>query len=602
LRTIENNTSRRLSPEPPRAPAADRLGSPGPERRSSLLPRLAWLLFLVAALAFRLGGYPLLDPDEGRNAEVAREMVASGDYLVPRLDGLPYLDKPVLFFAADAAALKLLGPSELAARLPSLLFALATAGLTAAFAARLFGREAAWIAGTAAAATPLAVAFARTVIFDSLLAFLVTLALVAFYWAVEAKSEGRRAFAWSALGWGAMALGVLTKGPVAVAVVLLVAVPYALWRRVGKVLLYPLGPLLFLSLILPWVWAMSRQVPEYLHYTLVSETWRRMTTDQFERTGPFWYFLPCLLVGALPWPFVVLAARRSLPGREASGRLDRRLVFLLLWLALPFVLFSLSHSKRPQYILPLLPAVALLVAAAWRGAAAGPRLPGVRAGAWAWIGFGGLLLAAGVLLPGLSHGRHALPPEQVGPIARAALAWGLAAILGGMGAWLLAHRREGSLIALALPAAALPLLFVPVLVTMGDAFSSRDLAAGIAPYLSPGVEVVGLRAYPTSLPFYLGRTILVVGPRGRELTSNYLVDSYRQWLRAPGTPLRPLDGWTDTLAACRRPMLFVVHREDRVNRTVLEGAGLPLRYTDDGFAAYGPCTVPAPQAPAAGSS
>lgn len=587
MRTIENNTSRRLSPE---------------------LPRIAWLVLLAAALAFRLGGYPLLDPDEGRNAEVAREMVATGDCLVPRLDGLPYLDKPVLFFAVDAVALKLLGPSELAARLPSLLFALATAGLTAAFAARLFGREAAWIGGTAAAATPLAVAFARTVIFDSLLAFLVTLALVAFYLAIEAKetieatAEGRRAVVWSALGWGAMALGVLTKGPVAVAVVFLVAVPYALWRRAGKVLLYPLGPLLFLSLILPWVWAMSKQVPEYLHYTLVSETWRRMTTDQFERTGPFWYFLPCLLVGALPWPFVVLAARRSLPGRDAGGRLDRRLVFLLLWLALPFVLFSLSHSKRPQYILPLLPAVALLVAAAWRGAAAGPRRAGVLAGAGAWIGFGGLLLAAGLLLPGVSHGRHALPSEQVGPIARAALEWGLAAILGGVAAGLLAaRRREGALVALALPAAVLPFLFVPVLVTMGDAFSSRDLAAGITPYLSPGVEVVGLRAYPTSLPFYLGRTILVIGPRGRELTSNYLVDSYRQWLRAPGTPLRPLDGWTDTLAACRRPMLFVVHREDRVNRALLEGAGLPLRYTDDGFAAYGPCTAPAPRAPAAGS-
>ena len=600
MRTIETNSSRRFSLWPLRAPAA-LPGLSRVERRTSRVLLVAWFAFLLGALAFRLGGYPLLDPDEGRNAEVAREMASTGDYLVPRLDGLPYLDKPVLFFAVDALSMRVLGPTELAARLPSLLFALATAGLVAAFAARLFGREVAWVAGTAAAAAPLSVAFARTVIFDSMLTFFVTLALVAFYAVVETHSEGPEArtrwgggpLAWSALAWVAMGLGVLTKGPVALAVPLLVAVPYALWRRAGKALFYPLGPALFFALVLPWVWAMSRQVPEYLHYTLVTETWHRMTTDQFERTGPFWYFLPCLLVGALPWSFVALGARRALCLRGEDGRLDRRILFLLLWLALPIVLFSLSHSKRPQYVLPLLPAVALLVAAAWRGARTRFPLPGIRAGAWAWIGLGTLLLAAGLILPG----RHALPPDQAGPVARAALAWGLTSILGGIGAWLSAGRlsagrREWALVALALPAATLPFLFVPVLGEMGNAFSSRELAAAVAPHLAPGVTVVGVRAYPTSLPFYLGRTILVAGPRGRELTSNYIIDSYPRWLTARSTPLRPLEWWRGALATCDRPMLFVVHSEDRMNRSVLTGAGLPLRYADDDFAAYGPCTAP----------
>jgi 4-amino-4-deoxy-L-arabinose transferase-like glycosyltransferase len=584
------------------------IGVPDLSRAAPAALLVAWCALLVAALACGLGSYPLLDPDEGRNAEVAREMAATGDYLVPRLDGLPYLDKPVLFFALDALAIRALGATELAARLPALLFALATAALVAAFAGRLFGRASAWVAGTAAATAPLAVVFARAVIFDSLLAFLVTLALVAFYLAIESAGERWTARAWSALGWVAIALGVLTKGPVALAVPLLVAIPYALWRRAGRVLWSPAGPLLFLALVLPWVWAMARAVPEFLEYALVSETWRRMTTDQFERTGPFWYFLPSLLIGALPWSFVVLGARRRLIrdlSLRENGVVDRRLVFLLLWLGLPILLFSLSHSKRPQYILPLLPAVALLVAAAWRGAgdaaawsgagetmawrqesAPGRPLPGARVGAGAWIVFGIALVGAGLALPG----RHAIPAGQAGPIARVALFWGIAAVLGGIGAWWSAPRREAALVALALPAVVLPLLLTPALRAIGDTFSSRDLAAAVAPHLSPGVEVVGLRAYPASLPFYLGRTILVVGPRGRELTSNYIIDSYPKWLAARDTPLRPLGWWPGALAACERPMLFVAHSEDRANRAVLSGApGLPLLYEDNDFAAYGPC-------------
>src|SRR5262249_4898080 len=136
------------------------------------------------------------------------------------------------------------------------------------------------------------------------------------------------------------------------------------------------------------------------------------------------------------------------------------------------------------------------------------------------------------------------------------------------------------------------LLLAPLLQRIGDTFSSRDLAAAVTPYLSPEVEVVGVRAFPTSLPFYLGRTILVAGPRGRELTSNYIIDSYSKWLEAPGTPLRALEWWRGALSACSKPMLFIAHSEDRPNRAILAAAGLPLRYEDDDFAAYGPCQGP----------
>ena len=101
------------------------------------------LLVLAAALAlaFDLGGYPLFDPDEGRNAEVAREMAATNDYLLPHLEGLPYLDKPVVYFAAAAAVMEIIGPTEAAARLPAFLFTLATIAVVVRFGRRRWGAQ-----------------------------------------------------------------------------------------------------------------------------------------------------------------------------------------------------------------------------------------------------------------------------------------------------------------------------------------------------------------------------------------------------------------------------------------------------------------------------
>ncbi|HEY6321975.1 MAG TPA: phospholipid carrier-dependent glycosyltransferase, partial [Thermoanaerobaculia bacterium] len=329
------------------------------------LATLAAIVALVAAVSWGLGSYPLLDPDEGRNAEVAREMMAGGDFVLPRLDGLPYLDKPVLFFAADALSQRLLGAGEAAARLPALVFALATAALTAWFAGRLFGRRARWIAGVAALAAPLPIAFARTVIFDSALTFFMVVALCAFYLAVEASAATRRAasagvfltrgkadaagplpeevaggwLGWTALAWVAMGLGVLTKGPVALAVPLLAAAPFAAFRRSSRAVWHPLGPALLALCVGPWVWAVSRRVPEFLHYALFTETWQRVATPEMNREGPIWFFIPCLLAGALPWSVLALAGCRRGWAPRGGGRLLDRLdpprLYLALWIALP---------------------------------------------------------------------------------------------------------------------------------------------------------------------------------------------------------------------------------------------------------------------------
>ncbi|HSP35367.1 MAG TPA: glycosyltransferase family 39 protein, partial [Thermoanaerobaculia bacterium] len=270
-----------------------------------------WSIVAAIAVGLFLGAVPLLDPDEGRNGEVAREMALTNDYVLPHLDGLPYLDKPIVYFAAEAAVMEVTGPTELAARLPAYLFTLATAALVFWFARRLWGTDEASVAAIAYLSMPLVIAFARTVIFDSALTFFIVLAIIAFYFAVE--SDERK---WSVIAWASMGLGVLTKGPVALALPLLVAIPYAIWRRRFRRLWSILGLVLFVVVIAPWVIAVQQSVPDFLHYVLVTETAQRLTTGALKRTGPPWYFIPYVIGGALPWSLIALLPR----GRGGEGR------------------------------------------------------------------------------------------------------------------------------------------------------------------------------------------------------------------------------------------------------------------------------------------
>src|SRR5216117_4088849 len=187
---------------------------PPPSRPFLGLPLL--VLLAAVALGWNLNGYRLFDPDEGRNAEVAREMAHSNDYVVPHLNGIPYLDKPIVYFAAAAAAMELLGPTEAAARLPAYLATLATVALLVWFARRRWGERGGWIAGLAYATMVLPLAYARTAIFDSTLTLCTTAAILSFW-------DERPVAAWAA-----MAVGALTKGPIAVAIPLLALVPHAL--------------------------------------------------------------------------------------------------------------------------------------------------------------------------------------------------------------------------------------------------------------------------------------------------------------------------------------------------------------------------------------
>jgi 4-amino-4-deoxy-L-arabinose transferase-like glycosyltransferase len=564
-----------------------------------------WLVAIVIALSIHLGGFPLLDPDEGRNAEVGREMAATNDYVMPRLDGLPYLDKPIVYFAAEAAVMEVLGPTEVAARLPAFLFTLAGAAFLWWFAKRVWGSEEANIAAIVFLATPLAVAFSRTVIFDSALALFITMATAFFYLACEPPSpchsepggapEGQstarnprpkpssqlrsRGFLavldpsgvsaarndklYSSLAWLAIGLGVITKGPVAIALPLLVAIVYAIWRKRFRALWSWGGLALFILAIAPWVWAISQAIPDFLHYVVVTETAQRLATKALKRTGPPWYFIPYLIGGALPWSIVLIGSPRAIDRR------DRSTIYLLLWIAIPFLFFSISQSKRPQYILPLMAPIALLVARIWSKARNGSRAAGI------------VLLVFGlalVIAPGFLHLR-----AEYGDAAKlSAIAIGATFLIGGTSAFI--NRRDIALIVLTVPIIAIPLAANPMMRAIGARRSEAALMDQIRPMVTPQTEIVGVEAFTGSMTFYLQRPMVVVTADAEEFTSNYLIRHYANF--AGGTSIKPMIWLDAALGDAATPRIFIVRTNDAIHRAQFEAHGLHAVAADARYVAY----------------
>ena len=559
---------------------------------------ILWSLVILAIFLSGLAGPALIDPDEGRNAEIAREMSETGDYIVPRLNGLPFLDKPLLYFASSALTMKLIGEGEVAARLPAFLCALALAAATAWFAAYLFGASAGWIAGIATLASPLLLAFSRIAIFDSMLSLFMILALIFFYRAIEAVHDPNRSSeagprigtrTWTILAWAAMAGGVLTKGPVALAVPLLVVIPFAIWRKASRAIWHPLGPLTLLALVVPWLLAVQRQEPDFLHYALVVETWNRFTTDEMKRTGPLWYFLPYLIAGAAPWSIVAAVGWLRTRSRSAEIETSRvRWVFLHLWWALPLLLFSLSQSKRPQYILPVIPCLAILVAGLWSRSVNDTNhraLPGQRAGASVFLLAGAIFLSAGIFLDPVSLGVE----PAVGSIAHwTVIALGFSCVVGGALGWR-ARTWTTALIALSLPTTAFPLVVGPLFQSVAEHRSTRQLAALIQDHPVEGASVAVLEKFPHSLPFYLGRTVTFASRDGTTLRSGYVERSFEQLLARPGTSLRTHAWWYDAVAACSPASIFVVPQRYTDDIAILEAAGRRKLGGDGRFLVFGSC-------------
>ena len=536
------------------------------------------MVIVFATLCFRLGHLPLLQPDEGRNAEVGREMKASGAWLVPTYNGVDYLDKPAFYFKAVALSLAAFGDNETAARLPSAAFGVALVVMVFAFARKVYGRSCGLLAAIIVGTMPLFLANARTVIFDIALAFFVCGAIFAGYLAEEAEGRTRRN--WYLLGAAAAGLATLVKGPVGFlipALVLLVFQRMEGRRGVWKRLLAPLNLLMFFAVTLPWFVGLCLAHRDFLHYGLVEESFNRFTTaKKFHRSEPVYFYALIVMGTFLPWSLVLPeAAWATWRERWARHRADR---LCLVWSVLVVVFFSISQSKLPGYILSVTVACGLLVARLFDTALAQPGGRVARLVGRATTAFGVLCLALAVVaIAGSPHVPALAKPLRI-PLADAArlgqCVLPLAILLTGFGVFALVARFRRSVALSFLCLALFTPLFVNVNLGVFDVIFSAKTARNLAralPPLPPGTELACLECFPNGLPFYLGRTATLITRDGGELTSNYILFGLTKQASWPRNlvPVGQLEAW---LASRKTPVFLIVRPEDRAKLERLAAA------------------------------
>jgi 4-amino-4-deoxy-L-arabinose transferase-like glycosyltransferase len=331
----------------------------------------------VLSLFFGLGGYGLIDPDEGRYAEIPREMLETGDFVTPRLNYVKYFEKPVLHYWLTAASFAALGRNEFVARLVPALCALGGAALVFVLARRRWGWDAGVYAAAVLSSGLLWFAIARLNILDMEVSFFITLSAAGFWLACgdgesgESEKSGEpgrseKSRRYLLLFYAGMALATLTKGLIGIVlpggIVFWTIVFTRRWGLVRRMLYRP-GLILFFLLTVPWFIAVCLANGDFFYFFFVQEHFLRYTTSMHNRYKPFWFFFPVLIAGLAPWSGLLPGMIREMfrgGGREDGSRERSFEIFLGLWFAVPFVFFSLSGSKLEPYIVPCLPPLAIL--------------------------------------------------------------------------------------------------------------------------------------------------------------------------------------------------------------------------------------------------
>jgi len=515
----------------------------GVRSRTSGLRWWGWIVLAAVWLA-TIQIRPMLDPDEGRYAEIPREMVATGNWVTPRLDGLKYFEKPALQYWATAAVYSLVGLSNWSSRLWTVALGFGCLPLIYAWVARLYDRRSALAAVALLAMSPYFGIVGHLDLLDAGFTFWMCATVFAFLLAQCAPARSPKERGWMLVCWGAAALAVLSKGIVVLVLAGGTLILYSLaewdfrpWRRMH----FLLGVPLMLALAAPWFILVSLRNPDFAPYFFIHEHFQRFLTKEAERVEPGWYFLVILALGALPW--LLPLGRAAVQAWRDSGSTFgfKPLKFLLIFCTVVLVFFSISDSKLATYILPMFPPLAAFTAVARTDR------PDRRFLARCTRAAAGLtlFLAGGLLL--YSRHRNGMIPAQ-------AAGWAAAAAMAALIALAVSFRR-GRAVATTAPAIepspgawrplAIALLFIFIwqallceYTVIPPARSAYALVLAVAPEVHPGTALYSVGEYRQTIPPYLGRTLTLV-----DFTGELRFGETREPGRQSATPAQFVRQW-----------------------------------------------------------
>jgi len=478
--------------------------------------RQCWIKGIVIVIAgfiwFLLLGYrDLIDPDEGRYAEIAREMLNSGNWITPRLNGYKYFEKPPLQYWGSAISMALLGETNAAARVWCSGLGFIGALWVGFVGWRLYGASAGYFAFLFLISTVLYVGLGHANSLDMGVSALLIIAVGALALAQSARHLPAQERNWMLLAWAALAGATLSKGLIGLVLPGGALVLYSLWQRdwaLWRHLHLGKGLLLYLSIAAPWFVAVSQANPEFPHFFFIHEHFERFTSDVHGRTKSNWYFFAVFALGAMPWLFSALSGLIKPPfsWRAEAGKFEAS---RLLWVYAIFVFFffSISHSKLPAYILPMFPALALLV---------GENMS--RRKQFIADGIVAIVLASVIFIFFIWQADHTAKLGRLATHLPLFRPWIIAtAVLtgaAGIATQLLKHKKNLAISIFALCA----LLGVQMLSwgyqSISELRSSKAMAEAIQSYIAKSgkgiVEIYDVKRYDQSLPYYLGRTVNLV--------------------------------------------------------------------------------------------
>ncbi len=489
-----------------------RLFSPLPKMNLPFSRRTLWLMLLALVVIWfgNLEYRKLIKPDEGRYAEIAREMVASGDWVTPHLNDFKYFEKPPLQYWATAVAFEVFGEHQWTARLWTALTGFLGVLLAGFVGLRLFGREAGLYAALILGSSMLYALMAHVNTLDMGVTFFISLGIFSLLLAQQESAIPLRRN-WMVLAWAAMALAVLSKGLMGVILPGAALFLYSLLNRDSAVWLrmhWIIGLLAFFAVAAPWFVLVMQANPEFFQFFFIHEHFERFLTKVHARYQPWYYFVPILLFGMLPWTVLMFdTVLRTWRDSASQARHFSPERFLLVWVVFVYLFFSVSSSKLPSYLLPMFPALALLMG---KQVAAMP----ARRLFWLIVPVLPLLLvflfAMGPLVNQQSENpvQFEMYSAYANWIMVAVMIW----LLGVAGA-LYGIRRDRKMSAIGI--LALSTLLAAQIGASGYDTIARErsgflIAEAIASQIKPDTPFYSIENYEQTLPFYLKRTLILV--------------------------------------------------------------------------------------------